>query len=117
MLFPNSPTQDGGLFVNNPSAIALHEAKQVWGDTALQCVVSVGTGRHEPIDTTDGEASISWARRIRTILNSATDTEGENCFIFLIDLTEWYRNAVQLTLDITLTNFCTYHFILHSGSW
>lgn len=89
----------------------------MWGNTALQCVVSVGTGRHEPIDTTDAEASISWARRIRTILNSATDTEGEHCFVFLNDLTECYRNAVQLTLDITLIKFYTYHFILLSVSW
>lgn len=67
--------QDGGLFVNNPTAIALHEAKQLWPDADLQCVLSVGTGRHEPIATTN-EASISWATRLRTIVNSATDTEG-----------------------------------------
>ncbi|XP_045611711.2 calcium-independent phospholipase A2-gamma isoform X1 [Procambarus clarkii] len=66
---------DGGLFVNNPTAIAVHEAKQLWPDVDLQCVVSIGTGRHEPIATTS-EASISWATRIRTVLNSATDTEG-----------------------------------------
>ncbi|XP_042229345.1 calcium-independent phospholipase A2-gamma-like, partial [Homarus americanus] len=66
---------DGGLFVNNPTAIAVHEAKQLWPDVELQCVVSVGTGRHEPIASTS-EASISWATRIRTVLNSATDTEG-----------------------------------------
>lgn len=66
---------DGGLFVNNPTAIALHEAKQLWPDAELQCVLSVGTGRHEPIATTN-EASISWATRLRTIVNSATDTEG-----------------------------------------
>uniref|UniRef100_A0A0P4W549 PNPLA domain-containing protein n=1 Tax=Scylla olivacea TaxID=85551 RepID=A0A0P4W549_SCYOL len=66
---------DGGLLVNNPTAIALHETKQLWPDAELQCVLSVGTGRHEPIATTS-EASIGWATRIRTILNSATDTEG-----------------------------------------
>lgn len=66
---------DGGLFVNNPTAIALHEAKQLWPEADLQCVLSVGTGRHEPIATTS-ESSINWGTRIRTILNSATDTEG-----------------------------------------
>ncbi|KAK7081098.1 Calcium-independent phospholipase A2-gamma [Halocaridina rubra] len=68
---------DGGIFVNNPTAIALHEAKQLWPDVNLQCVLSVGTGRHEPIAMTN-EASINWATRIRTVVNSATDTEGKS---------------------------------------
>ncbi|KAK3878442.1 hypothetical protein Pcinc_017025 [Petrolisthes cinctipes] len=96
---------DGGLFVNNPSAIALHEAKQVWGDAALQCVVSVGTGRHEPIDTTNtnAESSISWATRIRTILNSATDTEGVHTTLHdLLPGHLYYRFNPYLSDDIGL---------------
>ncbi|XP_068231173.1 calcium-independent phospholipase A2-gamma-like [Palaemon carinicauda] len=66
---------DGGIFVNNPTAIALHEAKQLWPDADLQCVLSVGTGRHEPIAMIN-DSTFNWATRIRTVVNSATDTEG-----------------------------------------
>ncbi|XP_064099682.1 calcium-independent phospholipase A2-gamma-like [Macrobrachium nipponense] len=67
---------DGGIFVNNPTAIALHEAKQLWPDVDLQCVLSVGTGRHEPIAMINDSSTFNWATRIRTVVNSATDTEG-----------------------------------------
>lgn len=62
--------------VNNPAAIAVHEARNLWPDTPLQSVVSLGTGRYEPL-IIEGDKSINWASRLRTIINSATDTEGE----------------------------------------
>ncbi|XP_071533326.1 calcium-independent phospholipase A2-gamma-like [Panulirus ornatus] len=93
---------DGGLFVNNPTAIAVHEAKQLWPDVDLQCVLSVGTGRHEPIATTS-EASISWATRIRTVLNSATDTEGVHTTMHdLLPGNVYYRFNPYLTDEIGL---------------
>lgn len=65
--------------VNNPTAIAIHESRQIWPDTPLQSVVSIGTGRHEPLDFED--SSNSWATRVRSIINSATDTEGDAILI------------------------------------
>lgn len=87
--------QDGGVLVNNPSSIALTEARTIWKDTPLQCVVSLGTGitlsslSKEAIgdqfcaiaqDNPDGKAlkpptSLSWKGKLLKVLDSATDTE------------------------------------------
>lgn len=68
--------QDGGMLVNNPTALAIHECQCLWPDVPLQCVVSLGTGRFESA----GSNSISFTSlktKLTNVISSATDTEGQ----------------------------------------
>ncbi|XP_072946571.1 calcium-independent phospholipase A2-gamma-like [Epargyreus clarus] len=79
--------QDGGIMVNNPTGVGLHEAKLLFGEKSLKngTIISVGTGKaltkhldYESLskgmskDTT----GTSWKDKFNKILDSATDTEG-----------------------------------------
>ncbi|XP_047452867.1 calcium-independent phospholipase A2-gamma-like [Mugil cephalus] len=70
----NDLHQDGGLLINNPTALAIHECKCLWPDTPLECVVSLGTGRFE----TAGKNSATYTSlktKLTNVISSATDTE------------------------------------------
>ncbi|XP_054888963.1 calcium-independent phospholipase A2-gamma-like isoform X2 [Poeciliopsis prolifica] len=70
----NDLHQDGGLLMNNPTALAIHESKCLWPDTPLECVVSLGTGRIE----TAGKTSVTYTSlktKLTNVISSATDTE------------------------------------------
>ncbi|CAL7939301.1 unnamed protein product [Xylocopa violacea] len=72
--------QDGGILVNNPCAVALHEAKLLWPNNSIQCVISFGTGRtpNRICENSEQSADIaisSWKEKFYSIINSATDTE------------------------------------------
>lgn len=69
--------------MNNPCALAIHEAKLLWPNSEIQCVVSCGTGRHAPttvaadsLKSLTNVSSVSWKILFNRILESATDTEG-----------------------------------------
>lgn len=90
--------QDGGVLFNNPTAVAIHEAKLIWPDEDIQCVVSFGTGRNpNKSRNSDGRKMInpemlsetqetlsSWKTKFLRILDSATDTEATH--VILSDL-------------------------------
>uniref|UniRef100_A0A8C7YZG4 PNPLA domain-containing protein n=1 Tax=Oryzias sinensis TaxID=183150 RepID=A0A8C7YZG4_9TELE len=70
---PECP-KDGGLLINNPTALAIHECKCLWPDTPVECVVSLGTGRFE----TPGKNNATYTSlktKLTNVISSATDTE------------------------------------------
>ena len=66
---------DGGVLANNPTAIALHEAKQLWPDEELQCVISVGNGRFQPVEYVNKCEYLSIKQKVNRIVGGATSTE------------------------------------------
>ncbi|XP_032729305.1 calcium-independent phospholipase A2-gamma [Lontra canadensis] len=70
----NDLHQDGGLLLNNPSALAMHECKCLWPDVPLECIVSLGTGRYES-DVRNSVTYTSLKTKLSNVINSATDTE------------------------------------------
>lgn len=63
--------QDGALVVNNPCAVAIHEARCIWPGAKLQSVVSIGTGRCQPQDMAVSPAAVladpsttSWKQKL-----------------------------------------------------
>ena len=72
--------------MNNPTAVAIGEAKNLWEQVPIQCVVSLGTGitvtssTDKNIgefmeETEKGETYLSWKGKFLKVLDSATDTE------------------------------------------
>jgi hypothetical protein len=64
---------DGGLGCNNPSEVALVEAKQLWPTSKHFCLVSIGTGRHKAVGLTPSNAyprneEDTFFKRIRSFL-------------------------------------------------
>ncbi|XP_004933596.1 calcium-independent phospholipase A2-gamma [Bombyx mori] len=79
--------QDGGIMVNNPTGVGIHEARLLYGADALRkgTIISVGTGKAlnkhaENRGLSKGApkdpAGTSWKEKFNKILESATDTEG-----------------------------------------
>jgi patatin-like phospholipase/acyl hydrolase len=65
---------DGGFMANNPSAVALSEAKKLWPDREVDLLLSVGTGRRIP--TTVAKSSTPSLISLATsLVESATDPE------------------------------------------
>eukprot|EP00611_Tribonema_gayanum_P010203 TRINITY_DN20132_c0_g1_i2.p1 TRINITY_DN20132_c0_g1~~TRINITY_DN20132_c0_g1_i2.p1 ORF type:complete len:528 (+),score=165.55 TRINITY_DN20132_c0_g1_i2:208-1791(+) len=70
---------DGALLANNPTAVALAEARLIYPGVPVEAVVSIGTGYIEPIMTPAAETG--WKSIVSQVVNSATDTEMVNTIL------------------------------------
>jgi len=69
---------DGGVLANNPTAIAIHEAKLLWPKTDINCVVSVGNGRYKPEGYASSKAnSVSLKQKINRFVAGISSTESK----------------------------------------
>ncbi|VDK17280.1 unnamed protein product [Anisakis simplex] len=96
--------QDGGVLANNPTAIALHEARMLWPNERFQCVVSVGNGHHvNELDTTHIKSSTGVQEKITRIVDSATDTELVHlCMHDLLPANTYFRLNPYMSFPYTL---------------
>ncbi|KAK7499907.1 hypothetical protein BaRGS_00008755 [Batillaria attramentaria] len=94
---------DGGVMVNNPTALAIHESRLLWPDESLQCVVSLGTGRYEPNKEVTAPRGLSLREKISKIVDSATDTEGvHNIMTDLMPPATYFRFNPYLSEELHL---------------
>ena len=113
----NNLHQDGGVLVNNPTSVALSEAKNIWQGQPLQCVVSLGTGQTfssrkdpnymsdlaNPPDSKASPNSLSWKGKFLKVLDSATDTESvHHTLMELLPPDQYFRFNPHLNEMITM---------------
>lgn len=63
---------DGALVANNPTAVAVQEAKAIFPNVPIEYVVSVGTGF---IDQHNNASDLGWNLLVNQIIASSVDTE------------------------------------------
>ncbi|NXG60907.1 PLPL8 phospholipase, partial [Hemiprocne comata] len=98
----NDLHQDGGLLLNNPSALAVHECKCLWPNVPLQCLVSLGTGRYE----SEGKTNVTYTSlkaKLTNVISSATDTEEVHTMLdALLPPDTYFRFNPLMNEDIAL---------------
>ncbi|XP_072408632.1 calcium-independent phospholipase A2-gamma isoform X2 [Chiloscyllium punctatum] len=98
----NDLHQDGGLLINNPCALAIHECKRLWPNTPFQCVISLGTGRYEAL----GKNNVTYTSlkaKLTNVISSATDTEEVHTMLdALLPPDTYFRFNPFMSEDIVL---------------
>lgn len=95
--------QDGGLLINNPTALAIHECKCLWPNTPVQCVVSLGTGRYETAGKSSSGTYTSLKTKLTHVISSATDTEEVHTMLdALLPPNTYFRFNPHMSEDIPL---------------
>ncbi|KAJ7423161.1 Calcium-independent phospholipase A2-gamma [Pitangus sulphuratus] len=98
----NDLHQDGGLLLNNPSALAVHECKCLWPNVPLQCLISLGTGRYES-EVKTNVTHTSLKAKLTNVINSATDTEEVHTMLdALLPPDTYFRFNPLMNEDIAL---------------
>ncbi|KAM7411493.1 hypothetical protein PAMA_021469 [Pampus argenteus] len=94
--------QDGGIILNNPCALAVHESRLLWPNQPFQCVLSLGTGRYDNVKR--GPAtSTSLRAKISNLISSATDTEGVHTLLDdLLPPDVYFRFNPMLSAEVSL---------------
>uniref|UniRef100_A0AAY4DC50 PNPLA domain-containing protein n=2 Tax=Denticeps clupeoides TaxID=299321 RepID=A0AAY4DC50_9TELE len=94
--------QDGGLLINNPTALAIHECKNLWPNTPIQCVVSLGTGRYESASRNTATYT-SLKAKLTNVISSATDTEEVHIMLdALLPPDTYFRFNPYMSEDVPL---------------
>ncbi|XP_008399244.1 calcium-independent phospholipase A2-gamma [Poecilia reticulata] len=94
--------QDGGLLINNPTALAIHECKCLWPNAPLECVLSLGTGRYETVGT-NGTNYTSLKTKLTHVISSATDTEEVHTMLdALLPPDTYFRFNPHMSEDVPL---------------
>lgn len=99
----NDLHQDGGLLINNPTALAIHESKCLWPNTPVQCVVSLGTGRYETVAKSGSSTYTSLKTKLTNVISSATDTEEVHTMLdALLPPNTYFRFNPYMSEDVPL---------------
>jgi hypothetical protein len=64
---------DGAMTCNNPAMVGISEARRLWPDKQIECVVSLGSGTFEPHERDPPISLVALAKDV--LFDSACDTE------------------------------------------
>ena len=99
--------QDGAVTCNNPAMVGIMEARRLWPDRQIECVVSVGTGEIPRIKRKDASSLHSFIDASYVLLESACSVqrvdEALGTLLPLIPETKYFRfNPIDSRCDIDL---------------
>lgn len=95
---------DGGVLANNPTAIAIHEARQLWPSAPTNCIVSIGNGRYQGTAVESSKLdSISLKQKINRIVSGISSTQTvHNMLLDLLPAKLYFRFNPYLSEEFYL---------------